>query len=85
MDQTSALRKRLGDLSGLEAQTEAVERKILEASRDRLDVVQADLDRLRPRVALDDGAAGAYEKLIIERGRLNTVVANALAVLGSSA
>jgi hypothetical protein len=37
----------------------------------------ADMDKLRQRVASDQAAADAYQRLVIEFGRLQQVIANA--------
>lgn len=79
----AAARRRLGHLAGLEAETAAVERKILQAAEDRLAAVQADLERLRPRATMPGSEAAArYEELTLERGHLSLVIAQARQELG---
>lgn len=77
-----AARARLADLGGLSAHTADTERRILEAAEHRLEAVQADLDKLRPRVNLDDDAADRYSALVLERGQLSTVIAQSREALG---
>ena len=74
---TGSIRSKLSELYGLSEQTDAVEKKILAGAEQRLSVVNAELDKLRPRVNLDDSAADRYQDLILERGRLQEVIANA--------
>lgn len=68
----------LGELGGLAAKTEAAERNILAAAEQRLQQVDAELDKLRPGVeAADDAGQQRYLDLVAERGQLHTVVAKA--------
>lgn len=75
-------RRQLGELGAMAQQTEAAERKILERAESMLGEVQKKIDAARPR-ALVPGAqeAGQYQDLIMERGRLQQVIAQAKAVL----
>lgn len=75
-------RKRLGHLQGLAAQTEAAERKILAAAEHRMESVLADLKTLRPRVMTDPAAGDRYSELVMERGHLAQVIAQARQELG---
>jgi hypothetical protein len=75
-------KSRLAQLAGLAARTEAAERRIAGAAEDRRAALCADLDKLRPRVHLDPGAAEQYQALVLERGQIDTVLANARRVLG---
>ncbi len=75
-------KRRLSHLAGLSQKTEEAERKILAAAEDRLAVVDADLDKLRPRVELNPVAAGRYQDRMIERGHLVLVIARARKVIG---
>lgn len=77
----AAAAKRLAHLGGLAARTDAAERRILDAAEDRLRIVRAELDQLRPRALADDAAAERYQALTLESGQLDTVIANARAVL----
>jgi hypothetical protein len=72
-----AARQRLGHLAGVASRTRAAEQRILEAGRDRIAAVNADLEKLGRRALLDDGAADQYQALVAERGQLAIVVANA--------
>lgn len=75
-------RRQLGELGAMSAQTEAMERKILARAEGKLTEVEADIKKTRP-LALVPGAAEAskYQDLIMERGRLQQVIAQAKAVL----
>lgn len=75
-------RRHLGELGAMAAQTEAMERKILERAEGKLGEVERDIEKVRPK-ALLPGAAEAtkYQELIMERGRLHQVIAQAKAVL----
>lgn len=70
----AAIRSKLGKLAALGAQAKASEGAIQDAAGKRLEAVDADLARLRPRVMLDDQAAQKFEELTIERGRLQRVL-----------
>jgi hypothetical protein len=74
---TDACRTRLAHLGGLAAKTHQAERKLLEAATNRMAAVAADLDTLRPRVNVDQGAADRYMELTEEWGTLATVIAQA--------
>lgn len=75
-------RRQLGELGAMSAQTEAMERKILARAEEKLGEVEADIKKTRP-LALVPGASEAeqYQRLIMERGRLMQVIAQAKAVL----
>lgn len=76
-------RAHLGELHGLAAKTEAAERRILQSAEERLDAVNASLERLRPGVeAAPDASQDRYLSLVEERGQLHTVIAKARQVLG---
>lgn len=77
MELLEHMRSRLADLHGMAQQTAAVEKRLLEHSQHRLNDVMADMDELRPRVAIDPAAADAYQRLVVEFGRLQQVIANA--------
>lgn len=79
----AAAKRRLVHLEGLSQKTEETERRILAAAEDRLAAVSADLEKLRPRVNLDQAAADQYRELTLERGKLSTVIARAREVLQS--
>lgn len=75
-------RRQIGELARMAQQTDAAERKILERAETLLGEVQEKIEAARPR-ALVPGAqeAGQYQDLIMERGRLQQVIAQARAVL----
>jgi hypothetical protein len=76
-----AARARLANLGGLADKTTHAERAILQAADDRRAAIQADIEKLRPRVNLDQAAADQYQALILERGQLDTVAAQSRAAL----
>lgn len=69
------MEKLLASLSSLSARTEKSEQKILDAAVSRLDEVDARLEAIRPDAILH--AADEYQTLVMERGHLNQVVAQA--------
>lgn len=73
----AAARQRLTDLEGLSLRTAQAERNILAAATARLDAVNADLNRLRPRALTDEDAGEEYTALVSERGQLQTIIAQA--------
>ena len=75
------IRAALGDLAALSAKTEAAVRRILAQAERRLGVIAGRIDEIRPRALLDEALADEYQRLILERGKLNLVVAQALRVL----
>ena len=74
----AAAKTRLAHLSGLQDRTAQAEQRIHDAAVARRVDVDSDLNRLRPRVHLAGDAAEQYQALILERGQLDTVIANAL-------
>lgn len=71
-------RTHLGELAALAQKTEAAERRILAAAEQRLEAVQAEIEKARPGVeAADDAAQDRYLELVTERGKLHTVIAKA--------
>ena len=72
-----AAKRRLGHLAGVAAKTLEAECRILAVAEDRLRQVEADLQKLRPRVYLDQDAADDYQRLVLERGQLALVIAQA--------
>jgi hypothetical protein len=76
-----AIKVRLVHLSGLAEKTASTEKAILNASVTRREIVNNRLTALRPRVNLDAEAADQYQDLILERGRLDTVIAASHAAL----
>ena len=77
-----AAKRRLCHLAGLSQKTVEAERGILAAAGERRAAVQADLDRLQPRVNTDAAAGDQYMALTAERGRLDTMIGHARRVLG---
>ena len=75
-------RRHLGELSALSAKTETAERQILKRAEEMLADVEGKIKDARPK-ALVPGASEAdqYQELIMERGRLQQVIAQAKAVL----
>jgi hypothetical protein len=76
-----AARRRLGHLAGLAAKTEAAEKQILASAQSRLEAVDRDLNRLRPRAVVDDDAGEQFETLTRERGQLQNIIAQSNMVL----
>lgn len=79
---TAVLRQRLAHLGGLSARTGETERAIMEAAEDRLKAIDADRDKLRNRVHSSATAADEYERLTLERGQCQLVIAQAREHLG---
>lgn len=78
-------RTQLGELAGLAHKTEAAERRILAAASQRLEAVQAEIERARPGVeAGPDSAQDRYLELVAERGQLEQVIARAREALGAA-
>lgn len=75
-------RRQLGELGAMAHQTEAMERKILERAEALLADLEKKIETTR-QMALVPGAkeAGEYQELIMERGRLHQVIAQARANL----
>ncbi len=76
-----AIKARLVHLSGLAEKTVTAEKAIMKAAVARREVVNRRLDAIRPKVNLDDDAAEQYQDLILERGKLDTVIAGSHAAL----
>lgn len=75
----TAIRRRLVELGRLGARAQAVEQNILEAAAERLTQVNASLTKLSARALLDDAVAETYQRLTLERGHLEQVIARARA------
>lgn len=75
-------RRQLGELGAMAHQTEAMERKILDRAEALLADVEKKIETTR-QLALVPGAkeADEYQELIMERGRLHQVIAQARANL----
>ena len=59
--------------------TKSSEQAILDGAKQRLDVVNSKINDIRPMAITDD--TSEYQKLIMERGRLNLVIAQAEKIL----
>lgn len=77
-------RRHLGELGAMSAQNEAAERKILARAESMLSDVQEKIEAARPRAMTDGDGAQVYTDLVMERGRLQHVIARAKQVLGAS-
>ncbi len=78
-------RRQLGELAAMSAQTETVERKILERAQQQLAKIQGEIDDARTDAIVgDDEAKQRYTHMVEERGRLQHVIAQANSVLGSA-
>lgn len=78
-------RRQLGELGAMAQQTEAMERQILKRAETMLSDVENKIHATR-RLALVPGATEAeqYQELIMERGRLQMVIAQAKAILSDT-
>lgn len=78
-------RRQLGELGVMAHQTDAMERKILARAEALLADVEKKIETTRQR-ALVPGADEAmqYQDLIMERGRLHQVIAQAKAILSGT-
>lgn len=78
-------RRHLGELGAMAHQNEQAERKILARAEELLADVQKKIDEARKTVlAQGDTEARQYQELILERGRLHQVIAQARQVLGGA-
>ncbi len=75
-EQIKKIQNSLHELNALQQKTDSVEQKILASAIQRLERINADLLKLRSRVLTDKKADKQYRELILERGRLNQVIAN---------
>lgn len=75
-------RRQLGELGAMQAQTEAMERQILERAQKQLADIEGKLDGARADAMVgDDTAKQHYTDMVEERGRLQQVIAQANSVL----
>ena len=75
-------RRQLGELAAMSAQTEAMERQILERAEKHLAKIEGEIDKARAdAMAGDDAAKDRYTEMVMERGRLQRVIEQARAVL----
>lgn len=78
-------RRQIGDLAVMAQQTEAMERRILSIAEERLAGIEKQIPDARVAAMTgDDDAKQHYTDLVGERGRLNQVIAQARAALGST-
>lgn len=78
-------RRQLGELGAMAHQTEQAERRILERAESLLADVQKKIDDARKTVLASGATASQeYQDLIMERGRLHQVIANARQVLADA-
>lgn len=78
-------RRQLGELGAMARQNEQAERKILARAEDLLAEVQAKIEKARKTVlAQGDTEAWQYQDLILERGRLQQVIAHSNQVLSGA-
>jgi len=70
----NTLKRRLMELSSLTSKSNITSEKIKQAAADRLDVVNQNIKKLRPRVIQDDAAAELYKKYVYERGQLSLLI-----------
>lgn len=78
-------RRQLGELGVMAHQIDQAERKILARAEELLEGVQKKIDEASKTVlAQGDEASQEYQDLIMERGRLQHVIAQAREVLGES-
>ncbi len=76
-------RRQLGELATMQAQTEAMERKILARAQQQLTQIEGSIDSARAdAMAGDDDTKQRYTDMVEERGRLQQVIARANEVLG---
>ena len=74
-------RDNLGELAMLAAQSEASERRILQAAQHRVGVVQAQIDRAGGVDASTGSGQDRYLDLVKERAQLHLIIARAQGVL----
>lgn len=78
-------RAHLGELHSLAALTEATERRILSSAEQRLDQVNAEIERAQPGIeGAPDSSQKRYLDLVQERGRLHMVIAKSRKALKQS-
>ena len=76
-------RRQLGELGAMQANTEAMERKILTRAQKLLAEIEGELDKARAHaMSGNDAAKQSYMDMVRERGRLQQVIAHANSVLG---
>ena len=81
-DHTANTRRHLGELGVLSARVEQDERRILAHAQKLHADVAAKIDKARAGAAGGGDAGSEYERLVLEHGRLERVIAQARQVLG---
>lgn len=78
-------RRQLGELAAMSAQTEAMERRIMERAQQQLAIVERSINTARSE-SMRGGKEkqDRYMELVLEQGRLHQVIAQARAVLGNA-
>lgn len=77
-------RRQLGELGAMAEKTEADERKILKQAESLLQDVESELAGMNA-IGKGEEAETRYTDLIMERGRLHTVISKAREAIGDSA
>lgn len=77
----AVIKHRLLETHNLQQQTRSVEQNILKASRQRLEQVEIELNKLKSRALTDTNAGDKYMEFTQEKGRLMNVIANSEARL----
>lgn len=76
-------RRQLGELGAMAQQTEDMERRIMSIAQERLSGLEGQMDAARTAaLAGGDEAKQHYSDLVMERGRLNQVIARSRQELG---
>lgn len=75
-------RRQLGELAAMSAQTEAMERRIMERAQQQLAIVERSINSARS-ASMTGGKEkqDRYMELVLEQGRLQQVIAQARSVL----
>lgn len=76
------LKNHLVDVEVAHRNSVSAEKQILELAESRAEVVEREIERLRPLSLADDAAGDRYMELVNERGRLANVMALARRHLG---
>lgn len=69
-----AARQRLCHLAGLRHRTDAAEAAIQASAEEELTRLQGELPKLARRVHLDPAAADAYQRGVLDTGKLHTIL-----------
>lgn len=71
---TDSIASGLSKAAGQASSSARAEAEILKAAHERREIVERELDELRPRTLSDRESAEKYEDLIAERGHLDQVI-----------